>query len=87
MIMLVLELWSHTVIKTIQGRASVDDSLIAIVVVVMVAWKFIQFAISEKPAERVIRRDANDKEGSSITVFSGYEKSRFSFTEMTNEGR
>jgi hypothetical protein len=62
MVMLVLELWSHTVIKKVQGRASVDDSLIAIVVVVMVAWEFIQFAISEKPAERVIRRDANDKE-------------------------
>lgn len=61
MVMLVLELWSHTVIKKIQGRASVDDSLIAIVVVVMVAWEFIQFAIPEKPVERVIRRDANDK--------------------------
>jgi hypothetical protein len=32
------------------------------VVVGMVAWEFIQFAISEKPAERVIRRDANEKE-------------------------
>jgi hypothetical protein len=41
----------------------VNDSLIAIVVVVvMVAWEFIQFAIPEKSKERVTGRDASDHE-------------------------
>jgi hypothetical protein len=49
--------------KKTQGRAPVDDSLIAIVVVVMVAWEFIQFAIPENArGERVTGRDASDKE-------------------------
>ena len=39
-----------------------DDSIIAIVVVLMVAWEFIQFAISEKTGEnRVTRRDGADE--------------------------
>jgi hypothetical protein len=67
----------------------VDDSLIAIVVVVMVAWEFIQFAIPEKTRKgRVTGRDASDQErvlGS--PSFRDTQKLDCSFTEMTNEGR
>jgi hypothetical protein len=42
------------------GRRPVDDSLIAILVVGMVAWEFIQFAISEKArGECVTGRNAS----------------------------
>jgi hypothetical protein len=60
-----LELWIQTAVngKKIQREDPVDDSLIAILVVGMIAWEFIQFAISEKArGDRVMRRDANDKE-------------------------
>jgi hypothetical protein len=86
-----LKLWSQTAVngKKIQGRAPMDDGLIAIVVVVMVAWEFIQFAISEKArGERMIRRDANDKERVlESPSFQDTQKVDCSFTEMTNEGR
>jgi hypothetical protein len=86
-----LELWSQTPVngKEIQGRAPVDDSLIAIVVVVMVAWEFIQFAISEKArGECVTGRDASANEKSlESPSFRDTQKVDCSFTEMTNEGR
>jgi hypothetical protein len=50
----------------------VDDSLIAIVMVVMVVWEFIQRAIRQKTrGERAIERDARDKEA--ILASPSYE--------------
>ncbi len=66
-----------------------DDSLIAIVVVVMVAWEFIQFAISEKArGERVTGRDAGDNERVlESPSFGDTQKVDCSFAQMTNEER
>jgi hypothetical protein len=68
----------------------VDDSLIAIVVVVvMVVWEFIQFAISENArGECVTGRDASDKEKvPESPSLRDTQKVDCSFTEMTNEER
>jgi hypothetical protein len=46
-----------------QRTHAVDDSLMAIVVLVMVAWEFIQRVIPEKTREECItQRDAGDEE-------------------------
>jgi hypothetical protein len=83
---LVLELWSQTAVngKRIR-RTQVDDSLIAIVVVVMVALEFIQFAISPKTGEdRVTRGDASDKERVLESAFRDL-KVDCSFSQVRNE--
>jgi hypothetical protein len=67
----------------------VDDSLIAILVVGMVAWEFIQFAISEKaPGECVTGRNASANEKDpELPAFRDTEKIDCSLTEVTNERR
>jgi hypothetical protein len=67
----------------------VDDSLIAILVVGMVAWEFIQFAISKKtPGECVTGRNASANEKVlELPAFRDSEKIDCSLTEMTNERR
>jgi hypothetical protein len=91
MVMLVLELWNQTAVngKKDAGKEQLDNSLIAIVVVVMVAWEFIQFAISEKAGgERLIRRDASDKEKVLESwSFQDTQKVDCSVMEITNEER
>jgi hypothetical protein len=61
----------------------VDDSLIAIVMVVMVAWEFIQFAIPEKARkERLTGRDASNHERVlESPSFRDTQKVDWSFTE------
>jgi hypothetical protein len=89
--MLVLELWSQNRCQWEEDtrRRPVDDSLIAILVVGMVAWEFIQFAISEKArGERVTGRDASANEKIlESPSFRDTQKVDCSFTEITNEGR
>jgi hypothetical protein len=71
------------------GRRPVDDSLIAILVVGMIAWEFIQFAISEKArGECVTGRNASANEKVlESPAFRDAQKVDCSFTEMTNERR
>jgi hypothetical protein len=71
------------------GRRPVDDSLITILVVGMVACEFIQFAISAKArGECVTGRDASDKEKvPESPSLRDTQKVDCSFAEMTNEGR
>jgi hypothetical protein len=46
-----------------RGDPPVEDSLMAIVVLVIVVWEFIQHVIPEKTrGERVTQRDAGDEE-------------------------
>ena len=69
------ELWSQTAVNG-KRITQVDDSLIAIVVVVMVAWEFIQFTISEKTGARLTPRDAADKERVLESALFRIKKSR-----------
>jgi hypothetical protein len=67
----------------------VDDSLMAIVVLVMVVWEFIQRVISEKTrGEWLPQRNAGDKERIvESPSFRNAQKINCSFSQMTNEER
>jgi hypothetical protein len=79
----------HSPRKSHRGRKPVDDGLIAILVVGMIAWEFIQFAISEKArGECVTGRNASpDEKVLESPAFRDAQKVDCSFTEMTNERR
>ena len=66
-----------------------DDSLIAILVVGMIAWEFIQFALREGPhGECVTGRNASANEKVlESPAFRDTQKVDCSLTEMTNERR
>jgi hypothetical protein len=65
----------------------VDDSLMAIVVLVMVVWEFIQRVIPAKTrGERLTQRDAGDEERIlESPSFRDMQKVDCSFSRRTNE--
>jgi hypothetical protein len=65
----------------------VDDSLMAIVVLVMIVWEFIQRVIPETTrGERVTPRDAGDQERIlESPSFRDMQKVDCSFSQRTNE--
>lgn len=67
-----------------QRRPPVDDSLMAIVVLVIVVWEFIQHLIAEKTrAERATQRDAGNEDR--VLGSPSFRDMDCSFSQRTNE--